>query len=150
MTMFRSKNIYNEEMTQAVFNQIGGDFHFEGDSVVFDDFIKGQLENTYNHGADCGITGFIYYSETVDFFNKNRKIILNRAKDEAESLGESGMISFFKCFGCFKGLTEDNIASGLYEEDSEDETTVKNGLAWYTLEEVARDIMDGDLEEVEE
>lgn len=149
MTMYKSENIYNKELTKAVFDQIGGEWHFEGDSVVFDDFIKGQLENAYNHGADCGITGFIYYSDTIAFFDNNRELILKRARQDAESLGENGIISFFKCFNCFKGLTEDDIASGIYEKDSENETTVKNGLSWYALEEVARDIMDNDLEEVE-
>lgn len=151
MTKYVSKNIYNKELTKAVFDQIGGDYEFKGDdTVIFDDFIHSQLENCYNHGADCGITGFIYYAETVAFFNANRELILDRARNEAESLGESGIISFFKCFNCFKGLNEDDIASGLYEPDSENETTIKNGLAWYALEEVARDIMDGDVETIDD
>ena len=148
--MFKSESIYNKELTRAVCEQIGGDFHFDGDKLIFDDFIKSQLETAYNHGADAGCTGFIYYSETLAFFDKNRALILERAKADAEALGENGIISFFKCFNCFKGLNEDDIASGLYEADSENETTIKNGLAWYALEEVARDIMDGDVEEVED
>ena len=103
--MFKSESIYNKELTRAVCEQIGGDYHFEGDKLVFDDFIKGQLENAYNHGADCGINGFIYYSETVAFFNANRELILDRARNDAESLGESGIISFFKCFNCSLSFT---------------------------------------------
>lgn len=147
MTMYKSNNIYNKELTKAVFDQIGGDYHFKGDSVIFDDFIKGQLENAYNHGADCGITGFIYYSETCKFFDNNRELILEKARQDADSLGESGVISLCKCFNCFKGMTEDDIASGIYEKDSENETTVKNGLTWYALEETARDIFNGDIDE---
>ena len=151
MTMYKSSNVYNKELTKAVFDAIGGDYHFKGDdTVIFDDFIHSQLETTYNHGADVGITGFIYYSETCKFFDNNRKLILDRAKAEAESLGESGLISFCKCFNCFKGMTEDDIASGIYEKDSDEETTVKNGLAWFALEETARDIFDGDIETIDE
>lgn len=87
-------------------------------------------------GASAGVSGFIYYNETIDFTQKNFKQIIEALKRDADDFG-LGLLEMLKGFRCFEGMTEDEIASGLYDPESEDRTSVYNGLAWYALESVA-------------
>ena len=87
-------------------------------------------------GASAGVSGFIYYHETLDFTKKHFDLIIQALKDDAESFG-LGLLEMLRGFRCFEGMSEDEIASGLYDPKSEDRTSVYNGLAWYALESVA-------------
>ena len=87
-------------------------------------------------GASAGVSGFIYYHETLDFTKKHFDLIIQALKDDAESYG-LGLVEMVRGFKCFEGMSEDEIASGLYDPESDDRTSVYNGLAWYALESVA-------------
>jgi hypothetical protein len=105
------------------------------------------LEDVNNHGAMSGFSGFTYYSETVQFVKDNRKEILANIKTNAFDFGNTALdvILSFKC------LDADNIETieaagrfvygGTYRDDENtDSNTVYNALAWYALEETARQL----------
>jgi hypothetical protein len=105
---------------------------------------RGELEQIFtdvcNYGADAGFNGFIYYSETIDFFNENKTLIMKEVKEMAESLDEDPlqMIANFNCLKDMK-LSTMEIAEAIYDNPtSESAGIVKNALAWFALEEVAR------------
>jgi len=114
-----------KNLTQAVINQYGNKKEFL-DSVS--DICRG--------GASAGVSGFIYYRETIDFTEKNFDLIMAKLKEDAKDFG-LGLIEMLKGFNCFNGLNEDEIAEGLYNKDSDNRASVFNGLAWYALESVA-------------
>lgn len=131
-------NITLNNLNLAVLNQLGFDYKYTPGKLDLSDDMKNALMNCYNYGADGGFNGFIYYADTVAFFDANRADIIKLAKELADECGETGFLKMATGFKCFKGLTEDDIASGIYEKDSENETTVKNGFSWLALEETAR------------
>ena len=103
---------------------------------------KADIQKQLNHGADAGWTGFIYYSDTCKFFDDNKDLILQQLEDDANEFGEDmlTMISHFNC------LTDNNrkpiytyteIMNAIYDVNDENETIIKNALAWYALETVA-------------
>ena len=98
------------------------------------------LSDINNHGIDGGFSGFIYYSETVEFFSRNRETILACAEDLAEALGED-CFTMISNFICLKGLNlkPSDIAKICYTaEPHDDAQQVKNALAWFAAEETAR------------
>lgn len=116
-------------LTRAVIKSLGG--------------IESALESMpdiVNHGVDGGFSGFTYYSDTVKFTTNHKSDILARLAEDAESFGNDGVISLLAGFGCFKGMTQEEIADGLYNPRSENRQTVFNGLAWYAAEEIAREL----------
>src|SRR5215467_9700754 len=68
-----------------------------------DDFIElsAELENCARHGANIGFSGFIYYNETLSFYKKHRKDIVNHMEQTAAELG-TDIISMVQCFGVFR------------------------------------------------
>lgn len=89
-------------------------------------------------GAGGGFSGFIYYSDTIEFFNRNKDLILDFAKEECESIyGNNDIFSMFHSINGLKDLSITDIVEGIYTPNSEYETEVKNSLAWYALEETA-------------
>ena len=116
----------NERIYKAVIKQLGG---------------KESLEDVYNHGADGGFSGFIYHSDTVEFFRKNKKHIIMLAENTANDLGED-VTNMIKGFNCLKDyeLTNSQIGKVLYGRfsDSGDNVYIMNALSWFALEEVAR------------
>ena len=107
------------------------------------DFIKlsTQFENCAEHGADCGIPGFIYYSETIAFFKKNRQDIVAHMEQTAAEMG-TDIISMVQGFGVFRNSikpTPSEVGRALWDSiKSQDFTTLYNVFAWYALEEVSR------------
>ncbi len=97
-----------------------------------------SLPDVARHGAAGGYGGFLYYADTVAFFRRNRKEILALAEETADSLGES-LLPMLCGFQCFKGLSDLEIARGI-DGRGDEATTVQNGLAWFALEEVARQL----------
>lgn len=89
-------------------------------------------------GAAGGFSGFIYYSDTLQFFDNNKDLILELAKEECKGIyGNDDIFSMFHSFNGLKDLSITDIVEGIYTPDSEYETDVKNCLAWYALEETA-------------
>ena len=90
------------------------------------------------HGADAGFSGFIYYSDTWAFTNKYRASIIELLKDQAADFGMD-WLEFLSSFNCLKDYDSAEIAEGLFDPESDCNCTVYNALAWYALEEAARD-----------
>lgn len=112
-------------LDQAVINQYG----------TRSDFLE-AVPDILRGGASAGVSGFIYYHETIDFTKKNFDLIMTALKDDASEFGMD-LFEMLKGFNCFKDLTSDEIAEGLYKANSDFRTQVFNGLAWYALERVA-------------
>jgi hypothetical protein len=106
---------------------------------------KDSFEDIYKHGIDGGFHGFIYYSDTVPFFKRNRKEIGELVKYWADALGQD-QISLVAGFNCLKPAddeTKDSIMRCLGGGRLTDEDTqVANALAWFAAEEVARAFCD--------
>ena len=134
----------NKKLINAVIENLGYDDPNDPDCIE-------DLKNITNCGINGGFGGFVYYSETTSFFNENRKEIIELVKDMSLSLGD-GMIEMVASFNCFKDedLTLDEIGNVLFcvDTDNIDERMIiKNGLAWFAGEEVARHLVN-QLEEV--
>ena len=129
--LIESSNI-PERLIKKTINQFGGWSEF-----------KDLAPDVINHGIGGGFHGFIYYSDTVDFFNKNKDDILKMAKDQAEDFGMS-MTEMVQGFNCMKGLdlTIDEFAETFFTGEGELDTQIFNCLAWYAGEEVCRAYID--------
>lgn len=124
--IINSSNI-DPKLIRAVVSQFGGIERFND-----------QFQDVANHGIDGGFSGFIYYSDTVKFAKKNKKLILELAKDQAHEFGMN-TLDMFKSFNCYKGV---DVESYFIDGDKSEETTILNGLAWYAGEEVCRAAQD--------
>lgn len=116
----------NEKLLKAIIKQLGD---------------RTQLEDVYNYGASDGFPGFAYYHDTVIFFRKNKKEIVELAENLANDLGEdvTNMVKNFVCLKDYE-LSNSQIGKVLYGRfsDSGDNTIIMNALSWFALEEVAR------------
>ena len=93
-----------------------------------------------NYGANAGWGNFVYYSDTVAFTKRHKQKIISCLKEDALNCGES-FANFVSSFGCFKGMTQDEVMDGLYNPKSVHMIIVYNGLAWYALESVCYTIV---------
>ena len=126
-------------LTNAVIEQLG----FE---ELENEELRSTLQDITNNGADGGFGGFIYYSETNQFARENMHLIMDQVKKLADAFGETPL-EMISGFGSLKDDKIDplEIASIIYERTSPEsqadgtETVVLNALAWFALEEVARD-----------
>lgn len=100
-----------------------------------------SLEDVVNHGASGGFSGFTYYTDTLVFYKAHKGDILALAESMASDLGED-MLAMIAGFGCLKDLklSQTAIAEALYSGRGEDSITVRNAMAWFALEEVAREL----------
>jgi hypothetical protein len=127
------KRSQHAKLAAAVIRQCGG---WEAFVNMAHDLERG--------GIDGGFHGFIYTAETVAFTQRNRQLIQDLAKSQAEVYGW-GIIDMIKNFGCFRNdkPTEHDVATALYGGRKTDGTdNVMNALAWYAGEEIAREYRD--------
>lgn len=103
-----------------------------GDSESFYELVP----DIANYGASGGVSGFIYYCDTVNFTKRNKGKIMLCLSELSDSIGEP-IVSMLSGWQCLKGLSECEIMDGLYNPKSDNKTCVYNALAWYALEEVA-------------
>lgn len=107
----------------------------------WDSFIE-SAQDVVDHGAVCGFGNFIYYTDTITFTAKNRKVITELAAQQATDFGDSSEIEMILGFNQLKhdDLTSSDMARALYGRlaDEDKKTTIYNVLAWYALEEVAQ------------
>ena len=124
---FLSDNEDIKKLAKAVINQMGG---IDGDTLA-------EL-NQVRNAAD-GYSGFIYYSDTVAFWKRVRRIAVPYMEDEANSLGERSALDMVKSFNYCQSheIETRDIALALYGRMADAETGVLNLLAWYVLETVA-------------
>ena len=95
------------------------------------------LSDVRNNGADAGFHGFISYSETCDFYQRNRPVILESLVDFArdQGVGVSEIVSQFECLE--KQFSTQSIDAFLLGIDDTYSTQLANALAWFALEFVA-------------
>jgi len=130
---------YNN-LKKSVINQLG---------INDEEELKQTLSDISTNGASGGFNGFIYYDETCKFAKENIKDIFDYAQEQAEQLGE-GVYKMISSFNCLNGMDvkETEVASTIHlalkgvEDEQDNETQILNALAWYTLEEVAREEVD--------
>ena len=103
-----------------------------GDSESFYE----SVSDIANYGASGGVSGFIYYSDTVNFTKRNKIKIMQSLTELSNDIGES-IVSMLSHWQCLRGMSQRDIMDGLYNPKSEDKITVYNALAWYALEDVA-------------
>jgi len=105
-----------------------------------------SVEDIVNHGAAAGVSGFVYYSETVPFARRNRKMILSRLLEDCEGMeieSPASWIRSWKIVGSDFSLHEINqvLYTGRCDdfdaESGNGEDMILNALAWYLLEDVA-------------
>jgi len=92
-------------------------------------------------GAAGGFSGFIYYTETTEFYDKNWELIRDVIKEQSLDLGGvSEMISNFKNGQELIDVLLEYGWRGIAETGSDEweVTQFKNTMAWYALEEVAQ------------
>lgn len=93
-----------------------------------------------NYGADSGYSGFIYYSETVEFAEIYQGPIMRLVRDMADEFG-TNWLDLIESFGCID-LQAHEIADILAGNDDDNKTQLFNALAWFALEEVSRAYVD--------
>lgn len=103
-----------------------------GDSESFYE----SVPDIANYGASGGVSGFIYYTDTVAFTKRNKGKIMQHLRELSSDCGES-IISMLSQWKCLKALRQHEIMDGLYNPKSDDKTQVYHALAWFALEEVA-------------
>jgi hypothetical protein len=117
-------------LTRAVIEQIGD---------------RDSLADVVRHGAAGGFCGFTYYTDTLKFFRDNREEIKKLVEQTAKGLGESSF-AMVKNFNCLRdcGVTVMEVATVLFggfgEIDECNEQQIENALAWFALEEIAREL----------
>jgi hypothetical protein len=128
---FTEQSHINAQLIRSVIRQSGG----------FDSF-KEDAQDITNHGVAGGFSGWIYYTETVGFWRKNKALIIELATDQAADFGEEllAMVSSFNAIKSDYNSTE--IGAALFGRYNDDFTCIYNVMAWYALEEVARNYCD--------
>lgn len=127
---FAQDSNIEEGLIRAVVRQCGG----------WDSF-KEMAPDVANYGASGGFHGFIYYTDTLAFFHKNRDEIKKACSSLAEDLGEN-VLDMIGGFRCIEGSTSEEVGETLYGPKSKADTQVANCLAWYALEEVCQSYTD--------
>lgn len=102
-----------------------------------------SVEDIVKHGISGGFGGFVYYTDTVKFFDRYRADILRLLKETADDLGEKP-IQLALSFNCFDADCEAAIGQFVYggKMTADEAEQVKNGFAWFAAEEVCRWIVD--------
>jgi len=118
----------NQRLINAVAKQMGGMKN-----------LKESANDICNHGADAGVTGFIYYTDTEAFTKRNYSGIMQMLNEVSDDLGMD-VLELLSGFRCFENMSNSEIFDGLMNPKSDDRTTIYNGLAWFALEEVARSL----------
>jgi len=88
---FINKSNVPAKLIRAVVSQLGG---WEAFKEIAPDII--------NHGIDGGFRGFIYHTDTVAFFKRNRAAIMDLAEDQCRDIGYEGLFNMFASFNCMK------------------------------------------------
>ena len=120
------------ELQQRVIEQLSGESELNKDNAS-------TLNDIARYGADFGFVGFTYYSDTCKFFDNNKDLIMKQLLEDRINIGYNSLTDMLSSFKCFKDVDNYNIEAFLInsdDENNEEQTTLKNGLAWYALETV--------------
>lgn len=109
-----------------------------------EEFVRSMTSDIVNYGADTGWNGFIYYSDTTEFFEKNEKVIKQRVYE------------LEKEYGCnYEDLFKDSdqrmcVRCALMDYgDEEDRIAGYNLIAMSMLSDVAYSVIN-EIEQLEE
>jgi hypothetical protein len=130
---------FPEKTVNNVINELGYPLTGSGETLKE---LSADLVNCAENGANIGIGNFIYYSDTIPFYNKNRAAIASHIERTAEELG-TDIFSMVQNFGVFRNSekpTPTEIGKALWDKSKTypELTSLYNVFAWYALEEVAR------------
>lgn len=92
-----------------------------------------------SHGMFGGFSGWIYYTETCQFYAKNQGAIVTLVEQWANDrlLSPIDFVAGFRCCD-----DKPNVGKTLYGNKRQHDTQVANVLAWFAAEEVARSFVD--------
>lgn len=117
------------DLERAILAQIDGCGHFTEDNAR-------KRQSCIQGGADSGISGFAYYTDTCAFYDANREEILSQMVKAAWALGYSSAVEMISEFRCLQGRFEPGKIEEQLFTGSEDDL-LKNALAWAVLESFA-------------
>lgn len=83
------------DLEKAILTQIDGCDYLTEDN-------NAELQTCIQGGADCGISGFIYYADTCTFYDAHREEILSQMIEEAQELGYSSAAEMISKFNCLR------------------------------------------------
>lgn len=115
----------NPDLIRAVIRQSGG----------WSDFQE-KAKDISNHGIDAGFGGWIYYTETCDFYVKNQALIVGLVEYQMKEYDYQSAQDMIKRFRSLDA-TISEIGHTLYGNKSQHDTQVANALAWFAAESVA-------------
>lgn len=117
-------------ITKSVVTQMGD----------WDTFTNYALDIT-NNGIDGGFGGFVWYTETLAFYEANRRDIMAMLRSQADDFGVC-VTDMVHGFGSVKrgGYSRSDVEAFLMDNDPESDnyTFFANLMAWYAAEEVCR------------
>lgn len=117
-------------LIRAVVRQSGGWLSFQE-----------MAQDIYNHGIAGGFSGWIYYTETCQFYAKNQSSIVELVEYQSEEYDYKSAQDMVKSFRSINA-TLSEISYTLYGNKRQHDTQVANALAWCAAEEVARSFVD--------
>jgi hypothetical protein len=124
----------NEQLIRNTVRQFGGWESF-----------KECAHDVASHGIDGGFNGFIYTADTNAFARRNRALIAEMARQQAEDFS-TPVVEMIQNFGCFRHdkPTDEEIGKCLWGGVPADKADagIYNALAWYAGEEVCRSFCD--------
>lgn len=111
-------------------------------NAVYSRIGKESIEDVNRYGIGGGFSGFTYYSDTMAFYSRYRKLINKLVFDMADQLGEDAqsMVLNFNCVNN-DNETKHDIAMCLYGgnlRSLKNDAYIPNALAWFAAEEVCR------------
>jgi len=133
LNLFKKESYINNNLIQTVIDQIGG----------YNDFIC-SVADIVNYGINTGVIGFTWTSDTVQFFQDNKRDILDLIKETSEQIGIDAleMINSFQCIKKLKLSTWELSEIIFSDKKNDNSDMVKNCLTWFAGEEVARSFYD--------
>jgi hypothetical protein len=137
----------NDTLKAAVFDQLGYDSADVPKFQVWREVTElyETLEDVTKHGANAGFGSFCYYSDTCQFAEDNMKHIVELAEQQAADFGQD-ILEMIQHFNCLTDndrrplYTQSQIGRVIFggDTESDESTDILNALAWYALEETAR------------
>ena len=118
------------KLIRAVIRQSGGWQSFQE-----------MAQDIYNHGIAGGFGGWIYYTETCDFYAKNQALIVDLVEYQSKGFDYPSAQDMVKSFNSIDA-TLSEIGYTLYGNKRQHDMQVANALTWFAAEEVARSFVD--------
>jgi hypothetical protein len=139
ITLVKKTSTWTEATIQNVIVSLGYDLEDNRPESLKE--VSGNLADCAKYGADIGFTGFISYSDTIEFYFHNREDIIKNLGSLAEEIGEDIliMVQSFGIFRCSAPPTIDEVGKALWDTSKEDEnvTELYYVFSWFCLEDIS-------------